>query len=239
MITAIHQPQYLPWLGYFNKIASSDVFILLDDVQFKKNEWQNRNRIRTPQGWQWMTVPVLHDFGQTISEVKINNKVKWRQAHLKAMDLNYKRAPFWDEYRPAFEEFYRRQWQTLGEVNVAAIRMLVKMLGITTPLVMASDYSVTTVNTQRLIDLCQKMGADTYLSGVGGEDYMDMALFKENNISLLVQDFEHPVYPQLWKKTDSQEFISHLSVVDLILNVEKNSLRGFYGQKTEENISGG
>jgi hypothetical protein len=89
MICAIHQPQYMPWLGYFDKIDKADIFIFLDDVQFKKNEWQNRNKIRTAQGWQWLTVPILHEFGQKIADVHIDNKRKWRHTHLRSIQLNY------------------------------------------------------------------------------------------------------------------------------------------------------
>jgi len=106
MIITIHQPQYLPWLGYFDKARQADVFILLDDVQFKKNEWQNRNRIRTAQGWQWLTVPVLHDFGAKINGIKINNKISWRANHQKAIELNYGKAPYFKEYFPYFQEVW-------------------------------------------------------------------------------------------------------------------------------------
>ena len=107
MICAIHQPQYLPWLGYFDKMAGADVFVLLDDVQFKKNEWQNRNRIRDAQGWQWITVPVLHDHGQRINQVKLNSVVDWRGQHIRAIELNYKKSPFFASYWPRLKPLCR------------------------------------------------------------------------------------------------------------------------------------
>jgi hypothetical protein len=224
MIAGIHQPQYLPWLGYFHKIAVSDVFILLDDVQFKKNEWQNRNRIRTPQGWQWLTVPVLHDFGQKISEVQINNRIPWREAHLKALCLNYKKAPFFEACIPHFEDIYARDWQRLGELNIFIVRKLVGLLGIATPLLISSDLGVAAANTQRLIQLCRKAGADTYLSGVDGKNYMDLDLCLSSGISVTVQEFRHPQYPQLWAGKNNQEFLSHMSIIDLLFNCGPESL---------------
>jgi len=125
MIAGIHQPQYLPWLGYFDKIARSDIFILLDDVQFKKNDWQNRNKIHTPQGWQWLTVPVIHNFGQTIVETKIKNVSNWRQAHYKALVLNYSRAPFFNDYKDFFETLYEREWEYLADLNIYILEKLI------------------------------------------------------------------------------------------------------------------
>src|SRR5207253_7130508 len=116
MRVAIHQPQFLPWLGYLDKIDQADLFVVLENVQFKKNEWQNRNRIRTAQGWQWMTVPVLHDFGQKINETKINNKVSWRQDHLRAVELNYRKAPHFDRYFPHFENVLAQEWEKLADI---------------------------------------------------------------------------------------------------------------------------
>ena len=169
MIVSIHQPQFLPWLGYFDKIASSDIFILLDNVQFKKNEWQNRNKIRTPQGWQWLTVPVLHNFGQKISEVKINNQIKWKDNHLKTLELNYKKSPFFGKYFPFFEELYRQEWECLADINIFVIQKMVDLLGIKTKIVKSSDYQATEDNTQRLIDLCKLLKGDQYLSGEMGQ----------------------------------------------------------------------
>ena len=111
LIVTIHQPQYLPWIGYFDKINQVDAFCFLDNVQFKKNEWQNRNRIKTAQGWQWLTVPVKHRFPQTIEEVEINDTVNWRRKHLQALATNYKKTPYFDEYIEFFEDVYSNEWE--------------------------------------------------------------------------------------------------------------------------------
>ncbi|MBU1863223.1 MAG: WbqC family protein [Candidatus Omnitrophica bacterium] len=228
MICAIHQPQYLPWLGYFDKIRQADVFILLDNVQFKKNDWQNRNKIRTSQGWQWLTVPVFHNFGQKITEVKINNIKNWRQTHLKALILNYSKAPYCSEYRDFFETVYGQEWEYLVDINIYCIERLVEFLGIKTKIVRASAYQATDDSTQRLMDLCRAVGADTYLSGIDGPKYMDIKKFKESGISLVTQQFVHPVYQQMWSHKQGGEFISHMSIVDVLFN---------YGRKAHEIFS--
>jgi len=230
MMATIHQPQYLPWLGYFDKAHRADIFILLDNVQFKKNEWQNRNKIRTPQGWQWITVPVLHDFGQKIKEVRINNKEPWRKSHLKALQLNYSKAPFFNDYIGFFEKVYGRDWEYLADINTYLIEKFIEFLGIKTKIIKASQYEVTEDSTQRLVELCQKVGVDQYLSGRDGSKYMDFGKFEENNIKVVVQDFHHPVYHQLWGNRDGSEFLSHLSVADLLFNHGKDSLHVLSGK---------
>lgn len=223
MICAIHQPQYLPWLGYFDKMARADVFVLLDDVQFKKNEWQNRNRIRDTQGWQWITVPVLHDHGQLISQVKLNPSVDWRGRHVRAIELNYKKAPFFEVYWPRLKPLYEREWATLGELNIAFVRLLAEMLGITTRLVVSSDLAVTSQRTQRLVDICQKLGCDRYLAGAGGAGYMDFDLMKCAGVSVDTQAYAHPVYPQIGARTP-EDFFPCMSTLDLLMNVGDRSL---------------
>ncbi len=173
MIVTIHQPQYLPWLGYFDKISRADIFILLDNVQFKKNEWQNRNRIRTPQGWQWLTVPVLHDFGTKINEMKINNRDTWRKKHLRALELNYAKAPYFDMYFPHFQQILEMEWDNLSGINICLVGKLMELLGIKTKTVLASQYEASAHKTLRLVDLCRHFGACTYLSGEGGLQYLE------------------------------------------------------------------
>ncbi len=225
MICAIHQPQYLPWLGYFEKMARADVFILLDNVQFKKNEWQNRNRIRTAngEGWQWLTVPVLHDFGQLISEVRLNPTIDWRDQHKRAMELNYAKASFFTQYWPRIEKVYDREWTALGELNIELVKLLAELLGIKTSIFVASTLPVNSTKTERLVDICRIIGADKYLAGAGCSEYMDFDLFRQAGIEVLVQQYLHPVYPQVWAKNGT-DFISHLSVIDLLFNCGPQSL---------------
>lgn len=198
-----------------------DVFVLLDDVQFKKNEWQNRNRIKTATGWQWITVPVIHNFGQKIIDVKINNRVNWRRKHMNALIANYSKAPYFKKYRDFFEETYQKEWEYLCDINIHFILFIAKELEIEVPIIRSSTLGVTSTRTQRLIDICKKVGADTYLSGIGGYYYLDFSLFEQKGIKLIFQDFKHPVYPQLYG-----EFIPNLSVVDALFNCGKD-LRKF------------
>jgi len=137
MIVAIHQPQFMPWLGYFDKMDRADCFVLLDNVQFKKNEWQNRNRIKTAQGPMWLTVPVTYRFPARILEVEVNQQVNWRHKHLQALRTNYSRAPHWERLSPFLEEFYERDWEDLVSVNRASIDWLRGELGIDTELRLA------------------------------------------------------------------------------------------------------
>lgn len=215
MMVAIHQPQYLPWLGYFNKIKQADIFCFLDTVQFKKNEWQNRNRIKTAQGWQWLTVPVRFRFPDPINAVRIQNRQNWRHKHLQALMTNYRKTPFFDAYFSLFRDIYDREWRSLAELNIMLIEQLTDALGVPRPLFLraSSLAGISDHPTDRLIDICQSVSADTYLSGPAGADYMDVDRFRGRGVSVIFQDFAHPVYPQRFG-----EFISHLSAVDLLFN---------------------
>jgi hypothetical protein len=220
LIVAVHQPQYLPWLGYFDKIRRADVFCFLDDVQYKKNDWQNRNRIRTARGWQWLTVPVCYRFPQKISEVTINNAVNWRHKHLQALITNYSRTPYYKDYSGLFEDVYSETWDSLCDLNIFLIKRLGSALGLNQKLIVkTSDFKLSEDPTERLIDICKVLDADTYLSGQDGTKYMDMDRFRQSGISVEVQDFNHPVYPQAFK-----DFESHMSVIDLLFNCGPKSL---------------
>ena len=221
MIVAIHQPQYLPWLGYFDKMRRADVFCYLNDVQYKKNEWQNRNRIKTAQGWQWLTVPVCYHFPEKINEVKINNTTGWQKKHLQALVTNYSRAPFYKTYSAIFEDAFARDWEFLSELNMHLLAYLREALAIQTkPTVISSDLELREEPTDRLIDICKVVGADTYLAGQGGSEYMDLERFENNGIKVIFQDFKHPVYAQLFA-----DFKSHLSIVDLLFNCGPESMQ--------------
>ena len=220
MIVAVHQPQYLPWLGYFDKIRRADIFCYLDSVQYKKNDWQNRNRIKTSQGWQWLTVPVRFKYPEKISEVKINPTVKWRQKHLQALITNYRRAPFFDQYIGIYERIYSQDWEFVSELNIGFIERLKEALGLgAKPAIRSSQLELSEDPTDRLIDICRAVNADIYLSGQDGIKYMDLERFTSNGIQVIVQDYKHPVYQQMFKG-----FESHMSVVDLLFNCGPESL---------------
>ena len=212
MRVTIHQPQFLPWLGYLDKIDQADVFIMLDTVQFKKNEWQNRNRIRTAKGWQWLTVPVLQHFGQRIDEVLINPTAVWKTQHLRALDMHYARAPYRDQYLPELRELYDASWTKLSDLNKATVHWLLQAYGIKTSVHSASEYTAREEPTDRLIDLCRAVEATHYLSGPGAEQYMDKPRFEASGIRLDRQAFTHPIYRQLY-----EPFEPNLSALDLLL----------------------
>lgn len=219
MIVSIHQPHFLPWLGFFEKVDRSDVFILLDNVQFEKNGWQNRNRIKGANGWQWLTVPVYQRFPQTIAETMINNTVDWRRKHWNAIVSNYSRAPYFHELRPPFEEAYRRSWDGLVDLNIHLLTVVFDLLGLHRRVCLASEYAASQTPSERLADLCAAVGGDVYLAGEGGHDYLDISTFEEKGIRVEFQQFQHPVYPQLFGA-----FEAHLSVIDLLFNCGGQSL---------------
>ncbi len=196
MILAAHQPQYLPWLGYFDKLDRADLFVLLDDVQFKKNEWQNRNRIPNGTGWAYLTVPVRHRFPQAIHEVAIAGQ-GWQKAHRRTLEQTYAKSPFIGVEQPLLDLLYTRTWNFLVDLNVCCVERLAKRFDIRTPIHRSSeDPSLPAHPDHRLIALCKLYGADTYLAGPGGRSYMDLSLWEKAGISVVFQSFHHPVYPQ-------------------------------------------
>ncbi|MBD3427000.1 MAG: hypothetical protein GF409_07230 [Candidatus Omnitrophica bacterium] len=219
MIVAIHQPQYLPWLGYFDKMDQSDVFVLLDDVQYKKNEWQNRNKIRNADTWQWLTVPVLYQFGQPINQVEIDNTTNWSDKHIKSIEINYSKAPHFEEHAAFFEETFKREWPLLEQINSHFIQYLKRALGIKARIVKSSTMDLETSGTQRLVDICSRLDADVYLSGAGGRDYLEEDLFSGSGIELKFQSYRHPEYEQVY-----EGFEPYMSVIDLLFTSGSKSI---------------
>ena len=216
MLIAIHQPQYLPWLGYLDKIDKADIFVILDNVQFKKNEWQNRNRIKTAQGCQWITVPVLYRFPEKINEVMINNKANWSRKHLQALITNYSKSTYFDDYKGFFENIFSRNWDRLVDINIEIIKFLISALELKTELVMASDLELREEPTERLIDICKTLK---------GNKYMDLEQFDKEDIEIIFQDFKHPEYSQLFG-----DFEPYMSAIDLLFNCGNNSLEILRGK---------
>jgi len=222
MILAAHQPQFMPWLGYFDKMRSCDLFVIFDSVQYKKNEWQNRNRIWTPQGPQWLTVPVIHHFGDLINTLPVNNTVGWKDKHLKAIKQNYGKAPYFSAFLPDIEKLYAREYKTLSEVNIASVAMLAARLAVKTKTVLLSENEVDGAATLRLVNICKKFGADTYLAGAGGKDYMEMDLFEKAGIKVLFQEYRHPQYRHF-----GETFTPYLTAADLIFQEGENAAKIF------------
>lgn len=235
MRVAVHQPHYLPWLGYFDKMEQVDCFVILDDVQFEKNAWQNRNRIKTASGWQWLSVPVRHRFPQIISEVRVDNAVSWSRKHLHAVIVHYAGTPFFQVYRPFLEELYCRQWRLLVDLSLATIAYLADALTIRTKTLLASSLGLRGPQgpTDRLVAICRALGADTYLSGTGATTYLDIARFEAAGVRVLFQAFECPPYPQRFGG-----FVPNLSVLDLLLNCGGRSLEVLKGGRAHDERPG-
>jgi len=222
---AIHQPQYLPWLGYLAKWAAADLFIVLDVVQYEKNGWQNRNRIKTGDGVRWLTVPVHAPLGTPISAVTIDSSQAWPARHRRAIEQAYARAPGLARHGEELRRLYATPWTHLAPLATASAQSLARALGIATPLRLASELLGSSRSataspggdegegpTARLVALCRAAGADTYLAGPHGAGYMDLAEFAAAGIAVLAQRYEHPRYAQL-----HGEFVPHLSALDFIL----------------------
>ena len=231
MRVTIHQPQYLPWLGYLDKIDQADLFIALDSVQFKKNEWQNRNRIRMASGCQWVTVPVLHRLGQLVKDVQINQTVNWQRQHRYAIEMQYAHAPFRDHYLPELLSLYALPWERLHELNMRVIRWLLGAYGITTPVRCASEWEAREEPTDRLIDLCHAAGASGYLSGPGGEQYLDVMRFESSGLKLEMQQFHHPIYRQVY-----EPFMPAMSAIDLLFCCGPDALTRLRGARVGQNV---
>lgn len=219
MILSVHQPQYIPWLGYFNKIVRSDGFVFLDRVQYKPREFQNRNKIRTKDGWMWLSVPVVSKDRnrQKICDCIIDNKFPWQRKHLTSLKVWYSSSNFFNEYFSFFEQVYAKKWERLVDLNVHIINYILKQLFISKPIYFESQLDIVGIGTDRIIEICKKLKADTYLSGIGGKEYLEEQKFIKANVRLIYQNFVHPVYHQQFM-SDKSDFIPYMSILDLLFN---------------------
>lgn len=216
MILTAHQPVYLPWLGLFHKIALADLFISFDQVQYQPKDWNNRNRIKTPQGTAiWLSVPVLRKgyLEKTISDIEINNSEPWTRKHWRSLSLAYAKTPFFGRYADFFEDTYHRRWESLVELNTYMLRWFLDTLGIPVPVRSAGEWNFQGEKSDLVLDMCKQAGASQYIFGALGRDYADVPSFEAAGVKPLFQDYHHPVYPQL-----HGEFVSHLGIVDLLFN---------------------
>ena len=221
MRVVILQPSYLPWLGYFDQLYKSDVLVLFDDVQYDKHGWRNRNRIKTPHGPQWLTVPVL-THGQekpTNREVLIDSRAPWGRKHLQALRLHYRKAPAFQEVFPHLEALLSQEWTRLLDLNCAGLHVLGDLLGLKRDIRLSSELGVPGAKTERLVAVCKALGADAYLTGDAAKAYLDESRFVEAGIRLEYHGYRHPTYRQL-----HGDSVPYLSVVDLLMNHGQESL---------------
>ena len=216
MIVTIHQCEHLVWLGLLDKISKADVFILADNFQFKKNYYENRNKIRTKDGWQWLTVPVEKDNHKPINEVKIINDIKWQLKYLNTIKQNYQKSEKFNFYYLDIENIILGNWSSIGHLNERLLKLFLNWFNIKTSIIRSSELNLQHLNegTITLLEICQKVGADTYLSGSSGKDYLDLSLFEKNNIKVVFHEFIHPVYKQQYSP-----FIPGMSALDYLFNL--------------------
>ena len=221
MIVAAHQPSYLPWLGYLAKLAACDLFVVMDDLQYEAQNFQNRNRVKINHGAQWLVVP-LERGPQTerICDKRIANggsaREHWQRRAWQTLRIHYGGAPYWSCYADALHELYHRPWQRLLELDLYTLSLMARWFAIETPTVLASSLRLSGQRTQRIVELCRAVGADVYLSGRGASvAYLEVARFEAHGIGVAWQSFRHPIHAQRYPRLG---FVSHLSAIDLLLN---------------------
>jgi hypothetical protein len=214
MIIFVHQPEYLPWLGFFDKLARCNVFVIYDDAQYVHGGYQNRNRIRTTQGWRWITVPIVHNHPQQIKDVQISG-TQWRKEHTRILSHSYAKSPFFKDYFPLLKEALNFNHELLIGLNLHLIKTIADILGIKAKMIRSSEFPYHgQEKNEKLISMCKFMGSDTYLSGSGGKAYVDEKAFMDANIKLQWHRYNHPSYKQ-----SLGGFQPNMSVIDLLFNV--------------------
>ena len=213
-VVAIHQPEYLPWLGFFKKMMNVELFVFLDDVQFRKKGWQNRNRIRINDGTTLLSIPVHTHSYPKINEVTIDNEKNWSIRHKKSILYNYARAPYFDEIKDFIESIFEKKFQYLVDLNTEIIKFIMNELEIKSKIVFSSELEISKKGSDRVIDICKAVGADHYITGTfWAESNLRVEEFKKSNIDVEFQKFQHPIYKQI-----HGEFIPEMSIIDLLFN---------------------
>jgi hypothetical protein len=215
MVVSIHQPAYLPWLGYFDRIAASDTFIFLDNVQFEKNSYTNRNKIKTAAGPLWLTIPVQTrgHLEKKLVDIEIDGRQNWKRTHLRSIEQNYRRAPCFAERFDRLAASYLPEIGRLAQLCYQQLRFWIEELGISTRIVCASDLPVSGEKSDLVLNLCRHVGATTYLSGPLGKGYLQEDRFSAAGIEVRYHNFVPTEYPQLFG-----DFVPALAVVDYWLN---------------------
>ena len=232
MIVAIHQPHFLPWLGYLHRMANADLFVLLDHVQFERRNYQNRTRIRVAGEPRWLTVPVIQrSQKERIIEKEIDNRDgggrPWAPAHLATLRHAYGNAPWYSHYSGELRRIFETRWERLVDLNHACLELLRSALAIRTPLVHSAELGVRGARGELILDICRAVGAHTLLAGLGGSrGYLDLAAFARAGVRVEFQRFEHPVYAQ----QGGGPFVAGLSAIDMVLNCGPRGARLLRGE---------
>jgi hypothetical protein len=222
----IHQPDFLPYLGFFHRLLHADVFVILDNVQFLREGWQHRDKIKTYNGVKWHNLKITKaPLGTFINDIILVNNYKWINDNLNQIKESYRKAEFFDEIYPYIEKLYLENFTKMIDLNLLSIKILMELFDIEIKIEYSSKYNITTKSNDLVVDILKEVDATHYLSGVGAKDYFEKEPFHNANIEVIWQEFNHPIYPQL-----HGEFIPYLSSIDLLFNcgIEKSReiLRG-------------
>ncbi|HPQ38841.1 MAG TPA: WbqC family protein [bacterium] len=222
MRCTILQPGYLPWLGFFNQMALSDVFVFFDDVQYDRRGWRNRNRIKSTNGPIWLTVPVIQHgkFDQDLLDTRIDNSSKWARKHIRSIEFNYRSAPFFDLYFPKLNSIISSTHDLLIDLDLHLLHAHMEWFGLdSVRTVRSSELPVANRDkTGRLVDICRLLGVSEYISGPLCRDYMEIDQFDKAGIQVLLHDFSHPEYPQI-----HGNFIPFMAAIDALFNCGPNA----------------
>jgi len=208
-------------VGFFHKLSLADTFVMMDNTQYDK-KFTNRNKIKIPDGWSWLTVPINKEHKFLPNKlVEINNKENWKEMHWKKITRSYTNSKFFKKnYKSFFEKVYNKEWKFLFELNSELLCQIIDWLGLKIQIIKESELNVNGNSTERLVNVCKELGAETYVSGVGGKEYMNEKLFQKNNIKIEYQKFQCPMYTQIF----GGDFIPNLSIIDLLFNNGPKSL---------------
>lgn len=213
MIISIHQPDYIPYIGYFYKIYQADKFIFLDDAQYSNDNMHQWNKIKTPQGECRLKIPVAYQFGDKINETLTRDELRWKAKHLKTIAMNYGRARFFDAIFPDFQSLLMAEYKSLADMNIAINRWICDGFGFDVEFLRSSELEIHTAKEERVIDLCLAVGGDCYISGNGARAYQECQHFLDRNVELIYTDYHPAAYRQLWGT-----FLPNMSILDYIFN---------------------
>lgn len=213
----IHQPEYLPYIGFFERLADADIFVVLDDVGYQKNAFMNRNKIKTNKGPKWITIPVKgRSSNLKINEVLIDNSKDWGVSQWGSIVFNYSKAPFFKDYSGFFEETFKKKWDSICELDIYLIANVINFLGFNLEIKKSSELGVGGRGTERLINICKELKADNYLSGPGNEEHqVEEDVFIKEGIKVKIRNFSNTEYPQMFM---NQGFSPYMSIIDLLFN---------------------
>lgn len=218
----MHQPEHMPWLGFFHKINMANMYVVLDDVQYRRRYFQNRNKIRTKEAWQWLTVPLQKENRNEllIKDAQVfNEDLKWKSKNLESIRLNYCKAKYFKYYWDEFKYIYSKPHSHLLDLNLSLLKFFFEKIGIKSKIQLSSDLKASGIKGDLIFNICKTVNAKIYISGISGKDYLDIQEFSKNGIKVIIQKFHHPIYKQL-----HEPFIPCLSIIDLLFNHGDKSL---------------